>query len=41
VSHSTNTLKELCDEVLWLHDGKIKMMGKPKEVLQQYEEFMQ
>ena len=24
VSHSTNTLKELCDEVLWLHDGKIK-----------------
>ena len=41
VSHSTNTLKELCDELLWLHDGKIKMMGKPKEVLQQYEEFMQ
>ena len=40
VSHSTNSLKELCDEVLWLHDGKIKMIGKPNEVLAEYEAFM-
>ncbi len=40
VSHSLGTLKELCDEVLWLHDGKIKMRGKPEEVLSKYEEFM-
>lgn len=40
VSHSLGTLKELCDEVIWLHDGKIKMQGKPEEVLPKYQEFM-
>lgn len=40
VSHSISTLKELCDEILWLHNGKIKMLGKPKEVLNEYENFM-
>lgn len=41
VSHNINTLKELCDKVMWMHDGKIKMIGEPTEVLSQYEEFMQ
>lgn len=40
VSHSISTLKELCDEILWLHDGKIKMLGSTKEVLNEYEKFM-
>ncbi len=40
VSHNTSTLMELCDEVLWMHNGKQKMLGKPKEVLAKYEEFM-
>lgn len=40
VSHSLSTIKELCDEVLWLNDGEIKMIGKPDEVLPLYEEFM-
>ncbi len=40
VSHSLSTLKELCDEVLWLHNGQIKMQGKPEEVLAEYEKFM-
>ena len=40
VSHSIDTLKELCDEILWLHEGKIKMIGKPDQVLPKYEEFM-
>lgn len=40
VSHSVSTLRELCDQVLWLHEGKIKMIGKPNEVLCKYEEFM-
>lgn len=38
VSHSTSTLKELCDEVIWLKDGKIYMKGKALEVLNKYEE---
>ncbi len=40
VSHVTETLKELCSSILWMHDGKIKMIGTPDEVLPAYEEFM-
>jgi ABC-type polysaccharide/polyol phosphate transport system ATPase subunit len=40
VSHSSQTLSELCTSVLWLHDGEVRMQGKPEEVLPAYEEFM-
>lgn len=40
VSHSLNTIKELCDEVLWLNDGKIIEIGKPDEVISKYEKYM-
>ena len=40
VSHSLDTIEELCDEVLWLHEGKIKKIGKPKEIIKEYSEFM-
>lgn len=41
VSHSLSTLRELCDEVLWLHEGKIKKIGTPDEVIPEYEQFME
>lgn len=40
VSHSTKTLVELCDKVIWLHDGLIKKIGKPDAIMKEYEEFM-
>jgi len=40
VSHSLGTLRDLCNEILWLHDGKIRKLGEPKEVIAEYEEFM-
>lgn len=40
VSHNLGTIKELCDEVLWLNDGEIKMQGKAEKVIPKYEEFM-
>jgi len=40
VSHSLGTIKELCDEVLWLNDGKIVEIGKPEEIIKKYDEFM-
>lgn len=40
VSHNVSTLKELCTKVMWMHDGEIKMVGEPQEVLEQYVEFM-
>ena len=41
VSHNMDTLEELCDEVMWMHEGVVKMIGEPKEVLEKYKEFMQ
>lgn len=41
VSHNTQTIAELCDEVLWIHEGKQKMIGTPDEVLPEYEKFME
>lgn len=40
VSHNLNTLSDLCDEILWIHEGEMKAMGSAREVLQQYKEFM-
>ncbi len=40
VSHSISTLQELCDKVMWMHMGEIKMLGEPQEVLASYKEFM-
>ncbi len=40
VSHSTDTLRELCDRILWIHDGEIREIGAPQEVLEHYVEFM-
>ncbi|MCM1251505.1 MAG: ABC transporter ATP-binding protein [Clostridium sp.] len=40
VSHNKDTLQELCDRVLWIHDGEMKEIGRPDEVLAHYVEFM-
>jgi len=40
VSHSMGPLKELCNEVIWLNDGKIIEQGKPEEIIPKYEEYM-
>lgn len=40
VSHDIPILKELCNQVLWLHDGEMKEIGSPQIVLGHYEKFM-
>lgn len=40
VSHSIDTLDKLCDSILWLHEGKMKMIGSTDEVLPLYSDFM-
>jgi ABC-type polysaccharide/polyol phosphate transport system ATPase subunit len=40
VSHSIETLNELCDQVIWMNDGEIKEIGEPEIVLKHYREFM-
>ncbi len=41
VSHSIETLKHLCDTVMWMHEGQIKRIGDPDEVLDEYVAFME
>lgn len=41
VSHSSDTLRKLCTSLMWLHDGEVKMIGEPGEVLEAYEAFME
>ena len=36
VSHSLNQIREMCDRVLWLDSGEVKMYGETQEVCDGY-----
>lgn len=36
VSHNLDQIREMCDQVIWLEHGQIKMMGTANEVCNQY-----
>lgn len=40
VSHSHKTLETLCSKLIWLHKGVIKNIGDPKQIIDEYEEFL-
>ena len=40
VSHNIETLDELSDRVMWMHDGEVKKIGEPEKILTDYKEFM-
>ncbi len=40
ISHSLDTLRSLCNRIIWLDQGEIKMIGEPNEVLDKYNEYM-
>lgn len=40
VSHDLDVLEPLCDRVLWLHDGQVRMTGETAQVLAAYRAFM-
>lgn len=41
VSHGANTIKELCDEVIWINDGVLMKQGPCDEILAEYDKFME
>jgi len=41
VSHSMEEIKNLCDRVLWLDHGQVRMFGIPGEVTEEYIKFME
>lgn len=40
VSHSLDTIEELCDEVLWIDEGNFKAIGKTDKIIPLYNEYM-
>ena len=40
VSHSLESIKKLCDRVVWLEHGKVVEIGEAKEVCDRYAEYM-
>jgi lipopolysaccharide transport system ATP-binding protein/teichoic acid transport system ATP-binding protein len=41
VSHALATIRELADEVIWMHKGAMKLYGEPGEVVDAYSEFLE
>lgn len=41
VSHSSDTIRELCSQVLWIDKGEVVQYGNTETVLGAYEEFME
>jgi len=40
VSHSTDQVRQLCHEVLWLDEGRVKMRGQADVVTREYEDWV-
>jgi ABC-type polysaccharide/polyol phosphate transport system ATPase subunit len=40
VSHAMGTLREVCNDVAWLHKGKLIQRGEPNTVIDAYQEFL-
>ena len=41
VSHSMHEVAALCDRVIWLDNGEMRMIGEPDDVIPQYEDCLQ
>ena len=41
VSHVLNTVKELCQRSIFLHEGRIVIMGDTENVINDYREMLQ
>jgi lipopolysaccharide transport system ATP-binding protein/teichoic acid transport system ATP-binding protein len=40
VSHALNSIGQLSDEIVWMHDGQIAMRGEPGAVIEAYKRFL-
>ena len=40
VSHAIHMIRELCDRVVWIENGRINSLGKPSQVLPNYQDYL-
>jgi ABC-type polysaccharide/polyol phosphate transport system ATPase subunit len=41
VSHALGSIKELCDQAIWIHQGELRMWDEPDNVVDAYTEFLE
>ena len=41
VSHALGSIKELCDQAIWIHKGELRMWDDPDAVVDAYTEFLE
>jgi ABC-type polysaccharide/polyol phosphate transport system ATPase subunit len=41
VSHAMQSVRDLSDQVIWMHEGELKMWGDPDEVIDAYQAFFE
>jgi teichoic acid transport system ATP-binding protein len=39
IAHQLGFLKSVCNEMLWLYNGRVQMQGDPKKVIRAYQDF--
>ena len=39
VSHSLGSIRELCDEAIWMHKGQLRLWDEPDAVIKAYTRF--
>jgi ABC-type polysaccharide/polyol phosphate transport system ATPase subunit len=40
VSHALKSIRKLCNEVIWLHDGQVRLRDDPDTVIEAYRQFL-
>ena len=41
VSHALGSIKDLCDQAIWMHKGELRMWDDPESVVDAYTEFLE
>ena len=41
VSHALQSIKDLCDQAIWMHEGELRMWDEPESVIEAYTEFLE
>jgi ABC-type polysaccharide/polyol phosphate transport system ATPase subunit len=41
VSHALQSIKDLCDHAIWMHEGELRMWDEPDSVIEAYTEFLE
>jgi lipopolysaccharide transport system ATP-binding protein/teichoic acid transport system ATP-binding protein len=41
VSHALGSVRELCNDAIWLHKGQLMLRGEPNEVIAAYTKFLE